>query len=43
MPLLLARAGKKLIALGRCFFDLMLKVASLPPIIVAAGLVAADV
>jgi hypothetical protein len=41
--LLLARAGKKLISLGRYFLDLMLKVACLLPIAVPARFVSADV
>jgi hypothetical protein len=43
MPLLLARAGKDLVPLGRYFFDLMLKVACLLPAIVPACFVSADV
>jgi hypothetical protein len=43
MPLLLARAGKELVPLGRYFFDLMLKVARLLPVIdPAACFVSAD-
>jgi len=43
MPLLLARAGKELVPLGRYFFDLILKVACLLPVIAPAGIVSADV
>jgi hypothetical protein len=43
MPLLLARGGKDFIPLSRYFFDLVLKLMSVLPIIFSARFVAADV
>jgi hypothetical protein len=43
MPLLLARGGEEFTPLGRYFFDLMLKLTSVLPIIMSACFVAADV